>query len=59
MTDVTELARAVGAAHHAETEEDCRTLMATLQDRLPQERPYLPRLPVNKLIALKLWTDVN
>ena len=59
ITDVTELARAVGAAHHGETEEDCRTLMATLQDRLPQERPYLPRLPVSKLIALKLWTDVN
>ena len=55
IEDVTELARAVGEAHNAETEENCMTMMTALTDKLPRERPYLPRLPQNKLIELKLF----
>ena len=55
IEDVTDLARAVGGAHNAETEEDCVTMMTALTDKLPRERPYLPRLPQDKLIELKLF----
>ena len=55
IEDVTDLARAIGEAHNAETEEDCKTMMTALTDVLPQERPYLPGLPQNKLIDLQMF----
>jgi len=55
IEDVTELARAVAEAHNAETEEDCKSMMAALADRLPHERPYLPSLPEKKLIELEMF----
>ena len=57
IEDVTDLARAVGEAHNRETEEDCKTMLAALTDKLPQERPYLPRLPEKKLIELQMFPN--
>ena len=58
IEDVTELAKAVGEAHSAETEEDCKSMMTALTDILPPERPYLPRLPQEKLIELKMLPNL-
>lgn len=58
IEDVTELAKAVGEAHSAETEEDCKSMMTALTDILPLERPYLPRLPQEKLIELKMLPNL-
>ena len=55
IEDVTDLAKAVGEAHNADTEEDCKSMMAALTDKLPLERPYLTRLPQEKLIELQMF----
>ena len=57
FSDVTELARAVGEAHNADTEENCRSRMSDLAERLPLERPYQPRISQTKLRELKLWSN--
>ena len=59
ISDVTDLARAVGEAHNAKTEEDCRSMMSALAERLPLERPYQPRIPEEKLRELKLLSSVE
>jgi hypothetical protein len=41
VSEVSELARRVGAAHRA---VDVRGAMAALQDELPHERPYVPQV---------------
>ena len=59
IEDVTELARAVAEAHNAETEEDCKSMMTALTDKLPLERPYMPKLPQEKLIELRMFPKQN
>ena len=55
IEDATELARAVAEAHNAEIEEDCKSMMTALTDKLPRESPYLPRLPQEILIELRMF----
>ena len=53
IEDVTELAYSIGDAHKLKKSKEFARAMQDLQDELPEERPYLPRLlPDRKLQEL-------
>ena len=54
ITDVSALARQVGAAHGHKDERQVKAAMTEMLPRLPAERPYMPSCPEEELVRLGL-----